>query len=505
MAPAQGPTQADDLAAAYDTALADPEALAALCTIETTDGPVPFTWWQHQRDIATLMRDNRKVIVVKARQLGVSWLMAVYALWFALSNPGTLTLIISVGDREAQELVRRIRSLWDSIPYSFRKLWTPSVTKHRLGFRSATGEGIILSIPSGDSAGRGMTASLVIGDEAAWWERSSERLAALIPTMADSGQIILASTANGMTGSFFSTYNGAPDNGWSPYFVGALARPGRDDRWVADQRQTLGDLGPQEFPLTADECFISSSRNVFDTADLLALKALVAESAPWTGELYADASGVHARPALDGNWKVWEFPIAGRDYLIAGDPSGGLGSGDYSAMAVYDTQAWTQVAAFHGKPDPSEFARIMRNAGWLYAKDAKTPALLVPEANNHGSAVIALLREFEYPRIYRHARMDLDSLRESNALGWYTTLKTKPLMIAALSDAMRERAIAPRDTRFYEEAATYVLDTAGRMNAAEGHHDDCLMTHAIAAVVLSHTNAAIALPRTPSNLRALPR
>jgi hypothetical protein len=191
--------------------------------------------------------------------------------------------------------------------------------------------------------------------------------------------------------------------------------------------------------------------------------------------------------------------------MVTGDPSGGLGSGDYSAMAIYDTQAWTQVAAFHGKPDPSQFARIMRNAGWMYAKDAKTPALVVPEANNHGAAVIALLREYEYPRIYRHARMDLDSMRESNALGWYTTLKTKPVMISALAQAIHEKAIAPRDTLFYEEAATYLLDPAGRMNAAEGHHDDCLMTHAIAAVILAHTSVSVALPRTPSNLRALPR
>jgi hypothetical protein len=498
-------TSADELAAAYDAALSDPEALAALCTIETADGPVPFTFWQHQRDIVNLMRENDKVIVLKARQLGVSWVMCVYALWHALANPGTLTLMISIGDREAQELVRRIRTLWESIPYSFRKIWKPTIVKHRLTFRSPAGESSILSIPSGDSAGRGLQSSLVIGDEAAFWERSSERLAALIPTMADSGQIILCSTANGMTGSFFTTYNGAPENGWSEYFVGALARPGRDDNWVASQRQSLGDLGAQEYPLSAEECFISTSRNVFDTADLLSLKALANAPAPWRGELFDDGSGAHARPMAQGSWKVWEWPIAGREYIITGDPSGGLGSGDYSAMAVYDKRAWTQVAAFHAKVDPSQFAHIMQTAGWLWQSGPGEPALLIPEGNNHGQAVVALLRDGEYPKVYRHARMDLDSMRESAALGWYTTVKTKPLMISSLAQAIREKEITPRDTLFYEEAATYLLDPAGRMNAADGHHDDCLMTHAIAAVILQHTSVGVELPRTPSTLRALPR
>lgn len=501
----QALSHSDQLAAAYDAALSDPEALAALCTIETTNGPSPFVFWEHQRDISGLMRSNRRVVVVKARQLGVSWLMGVYALWFALSNPGTLTLIISVGDREAQELVRRIRTLWDSMPSSFRKLWRPKITKHSLAFTSAAGESTILSIPSGDSAGRGMTASLVIGDEAAWWERSDQRLAALLPTMADSGQIILCSTANGMTGSFFSLYNGAPGNEWAPYFVGALARPGRDTAWVEQQRQSLGDLGPQEFPMTAAECFISSSRNVFDASDVLSLKEMVCAPAPWQGEFYYDAAGVHARPELQGRWHVWDWPEQGREYMVTGDPSGGLGSSDYSAMAVYDVAGWTQVAGFHGKPDPPEFARIMQTAGRIYATDYDNPALLVPESNNHGQAVVALLREFEYPRIYRNTRLDVADPKETSSLGWATTLKSKPVMIAALAQALREKSIAPRDARFYEEANTYLLDPVGRMNAATGHHDDVLMTHAIAAAVLAHTSASVALPRTPSNLRAIPR
>ena len=498
------PTSSDDLAAAFDAAMSDPEALAAFCEIDTANGTVPFTFWPHQRDLVRLMRDNRRVICLKARQLGVSEVACIYSLWYALAHPGTLTLIISIGDREAQELLRRIKVMYQSIPPQFRKVWRTHLTKHEYQFRSAAGESRILSIPSGDSAGRGLQASLVILDEAAFYERSDQRLAALLPTFADSGQVCMISTANGMTGRFFSTWQEADDIGWARFFSGALDRPGRDEAWVAEQRKSLGDLGPQEYPLSSEESFLSTSRNVFDPADVLALKELVAEAAPWTGDIYDDASGVHCRPSEAGGWKIWEWPIAGREYMVTGDPSGGVGSSDYSAAAIYDIKGWTQVAAYHGRPDPSEFARIMRNAGWLYQTNAEEPALLVHEGNNHGQALSALFRDWSYPKVFRHRRFDLDSERESQALGWFTTAKSKPIMISSLQQAIREQTMAIRDTRFYSEAGTYLVDDKGRMEAAHNHHDDVLMSHAIAAAVLSHTEVSTELPRTPSNLRAAP-
>jgi len=498
------PTSSDEVGAAFDAAMSDPEALAQFCEIDTAHGTVPFQFWPHQRDLVKLMRDNRKVICLKARQLGVSEVACIYSLWYALSHPGTLTLIISIGDREAQELLRRIKVMYQSMPSQFRQVWKTHLTKHEYQFRSAAGESRILSIPSGDSAGRGLQAALVVLDEAAFYERSDQRLAALLPTFADSGQVCMISTANGMTGRFFQTWQEAHDTGWATYFSGALDRPGRTEEWVAEQRKSLGDLGPQEYPLSAAESFLSSSRNVFDPSDLLSLRELVCDPAPWQGDLYDDATGVHARPSEKGGWKVWEWPEAGREYLITGDPSGGVGSSDYSAAAIYDVKAWTQVAAYHGRPDPSEFARIMRNAGWMWQTNREEPALLIPEGNNHGQAVTALLRDWSYPKVFRHRRFDLDSMKESQALGWFTTAKSKPVMIAALQRAIREQTMAIRDTRFYAEAATYLLDDKGRMEAAHTHHDDVLMSHAIAAAVLAHTEVATELPRTPSNLRAAP-
>jgi hypothetical protein len=37
----------------------------------------------------------RLAVVLKARQLGVSWLAAIYALWFAIRKPVQVVLLIS--------------------------------------------------------------------------------------------------------------------------------------------------------------------------------------------------------------------------------------------------------------------------------------------------------------------------------------------------------------------------------------------------------------------------
>ncbi len=59
-------------------------------------------------------------------------------------------------------------------------------------------------------------------------------------------------------------------------------------------------------------------------------------------------------------------------------------------------------------------------------------------------------------------------------------MKTKPLMIDYLAQALRERSFTDYDATFIRECMTYVTDDNGRTNAQEGCHDDTVMATAIA-------------------------
>lgn len=489
---------AEAVALAREAILATPEALAQLATIDGPAGPEQFVLWPHQRRVLQSVLNNKRTVVLKARQVGITWASALLAVWWAIAHPGTTTMILSIGERESIEVLRRIRRLWDSLPAGVRSLWGSEGNKTSLTISSINGTSTILSLPSSSSAGRGYTVSLLIGDEAAFWPDADSRLGAVLPTMADAGSMVLLSTADGMQGAFYSIWAGAPENEWNPVFIRADERPGRDEEWLTRERTMLGELGPQELPLTPEEAFISSGRSVFDPELLLTIRAEQCNDPPWRGRLTEDGQGINAVPDDGGFWNVWEWPERGREYLIAADVCAGGGAKDWSHAVVYDTRSWDQVAYLHGKPTPGQLARELRNAAWLYQSGGK-PALLIPEANQFGQAVIALLRDWSFPRVYQHARFDqAGNVDETKMLGWYTSVKSKALAIGSLQTGLRERSLGVRDPEAIAEMTRYVLDENGRMGAAPGSHDDRVMAHAIASAVLAHTAVGAAVDRPPA-------
>ena len=54
----------------------------------------PFKLWEEQRNALRAFRDNKLNVILKARQLGITWLVLHYALW-KLINPGRTDIWLS--------------------------------------------------------------------------------------------------------------------------------------------------------------------------------------------------------------------------------------------------------------------------------------------------------------------------------------------------------------------------------------------------------------------------
>ena len=480
-------------------AVAHPESLAPLTKVKQDNGEPPkrFDLWPHQIEIIRAVLAHRQVIILKARQLGVSWVFALIALWWVLSKPGQTVIIVSIGDREAKTMMARVRFLYDSLAPAVRAAYPLGLNNQsQLEIAHASGTATVMSLPSSSTAGSGETAGLLIGDERPKWPHPEEQEASLFPAAAMGHKAILG-TAQGMDG-FYDRWMASEDNGWHPIFVGALARPDRTEEWVEVERSNQGELGPQEYPLTASEAFLASGRCAFDRDALARTEQVSCEPAKWRGILHRDAMGIRPDALDEGNWWVWEWPEQGRDYVLVADPCGGTATGDYAAAAMYETTTWEQVAAYHGRPEPAAFAAELVKAGWLYAL-AGRPALLVPEANNHGQAVVALLGQWGYPRVYQSETFDQKTNRRTVRLGWTTDAKTRGQAISALQAGLRQGTLAIRDRAAIAEMHRFIwreTPTGGRWEAGEGAHDDRVMAHAIAAAVLS-LSAATTPPSAP--------
>jgi len=483
--------------AELDVILSHPRLLAEFVWI---DPNTPFRLWGYQEGLLDDYLTHRRVVVLKARQLGFSWTLALYYLWYGLRYPGRKCLALSVGQAEADSLLNKVRTMYESLPAWIRKQRPLAASsRSEMAFTGHDGRRLpptlVWSLPS--SRGRGETAHVLGGDEAAHWEHSDERLAAVIPTAADVGQLILGSTANGMQGRFFGIYSGAPDNGWHPVFIGALARPDRSDAMVAGLRAELEDLGAQEYPLTAEEAFVSSGSGAFDHESLVWLRANSCRPAPWQGILELDQGRVVASKQSRGLWKLWSEPDPLRSYVIAADACQGPGARDYAHAVIFDRWSWDQVGAMHGRIAPDDLAQEIRKAGYLFRDAEGRPALAVPEANNHGQAVVALLKN--YPNMWVQERFDQRLQKPSQQRGWLTDMKNRVQAIGMLGSAIRKGTWGVRDLEAVTEMQTFITRSwpdqpsrRDRYEAAPGTHDDRTMTHAIACAVLSLSPRAAA-------------
>src|SRR3990167_5373869 len=92
----------------YLQAKANPQTfISSYCQLQNPSSlrAEPFALWEYQGDILDWWRENRLTIILKARQLGISWLAAAFALWLAIFYNDVVVLFISQNEKKAWGLI----------------------------------------------------------------------------------------------------------------------------------------------------------------------------------------------------------------------------------------------------------------------------------------------------------------------------------------------------------------------------------------------------------------
>lgn len=468
---------------------------------EGVSGQAPFRLWPAQVGVLWKFLLHRLIIILKARQLGISWLCCVYALWMCLFQPGKVVLLLSKGQVEANELLRRVTVLYERLP-DWMKDGLPARTKNNTQVQEWANGSRVVSLPASPEAGRSFTASLVILDEAAIVQYADRILTALKPTIDGGGQLILLSTANGIGNLFFQIWKRAARGigSYTPIFLPWWSRPARDAAWYAKQVEDEVDKKKvrQEYPGTAEEAFLASGSPYFDLERLqvIAEALLSPEFAPIPPE---DLSiprvySLIARESGKG-LTVWEAPKPNGRYLITADTAEGLdGEGDHDSDCadVWDADTWTQVAQLHGAWDTDEYGRMLADLGFFY-----NTGLLAIERNNHGHAVInAALHRAGYPEagkgrlasqwggLYLHEEWDEYTRVKDRRIGWPTDKSTKFFALDELAAAIAAKSIHLRSPLTVGELMTFVKKPGGKAGGEGRAHDDAVTSASIGAALL---------------------
>ncbi len=211
-------------------------------------GWLPFRLWPAQRTVAATLQQRRLVVMLKARQLGVSWLVTAYGLWLMLFHPAATVLLFSKRDTEAVHLLSfRLRGMHTRLPrwMQAKELVVDNVHELRLSNGSAA-----LAFPT--TGGRSYTGTLAVVDEADYvcggGGDLEDVLDAVKPTIDAGGRLVLVSTVDkSAPGSAFKRIyeaakageNGAVGNGYAPVFLPWTARPDRTAAWYEGVKRDI--------------------------------------------------------------------------------------------------------------------------------------------------------------------------------------------------------------------------------------------------------------------------
>lgn len=490
--------------------------------IQTKDGQlVPLHFNYAQRKFYDLVKEcyNNdkpcKIIVLKARQLGISTVTEAVISAICMTTYFQNALIVAHNADSSTHIYDMARRYYENLPKSLKPMLKYSnakelrfanpnqnVDRGKKGLRSS----IRVATAGQSGVGRSNTFNMIHLSELAFWEEQdgqtvADQLTGLLQTLPQHGfsLLVIESTANGYN-YFKSLWDMAEsgENDFIPLFIpwwemeeyrlpwhneefspeeeSVKKKFGLDNEQVMWRRYAIRNLCgndlnkfKQEYPSSPEEAFILSGSPVFDVQKILArmqddLKPKRVGMFTAMGNFYDDRQGYVS---------VWEEPVVGHTYVMGCDTSG-EGSDWFVAYVLDKDKQGRMVARYRSQTDEGLFVQQIAHLGYWY-----NYAMIAVETN-FSSYPTMKLQEMGYLNMYVREAVDTYQARVQKKFGFRTTSLTRPLIIDNLVDIVREHTNLIYDMEFCKEALSFVKNDRGKPEAAEGAHDDCVMALAIA-------------------------
>lgn len=480
-----------------------------------TKGRTKFQLFDYQMETLNTIRDNRYVVVLKARQLGLTTLMMSYALWMLLFRPGSNIVLVSRSQTAADKALEIIDFMWNFLPPWMQErlpeLDNNAAKHHSYRFKDGM-TSKITSYAATRTVAAGETASLVIWDEAALAEYQDDAIRTLIPTTDAGGSMIVFSTARGGHNAFARLFRGAQrqENEFVPVFhpwhrsrfMNPLANEQEIDfsRYESKKRAMSNEpwLFYAEYPADVDEAFRQSGRSRFNNL----LPSEEYEQFPFQGHIYEDGNGGwQFVEDEDGLFRISEEGMEGVPEgckpVVVIDPASGTG-GDYTAITVgwldYDGIP-VRAAFWHSNMvEPSEYVDYAEAMGYYFADYSGKPGLMVIEKQGgYGDTVIHLLRSSGYRNLYVHKYTGHRKYRQDQMFGFPMNAAKRPLVIDTLAKWVNyesDEVMRGVDSLLRRELGAFVVRPDGKVAADVGMTDDLVMSAAIMAYVCEQNPAS---------------
>ena len=458
---------------------------------------VPFFLNEEQKDFEKLInqavidykdgkRNSLLFIILKARQLGFTSYITARQLAYTItrSNFSGFT-IADIADNARDIFQDKAKTPYDNLPDALK----PSEkynSRNELYFDKLNSKWRV-STAENKNVGRSKTLNFCHMSEVAFWKNIRVIITGLGEALTKEAIQIIETTANGYN-EFKTLWDEAVrgENDWQPIFYPWYGNPDyRHDfesqdkelefkanvinakegffrklknmkaglkldwqqlYWYYLKYKKLGANVSQEHPSTPEEAFLHSGRPYFDLEILDNLLLIADQYKPKKTE-------------RGGQLVIFEEPVKNRHYIIGADVAEGLEDGDSSHACIFDAKTWKEMGFFHGTIEPNEFGDILTELAIRYNN-----AYIAPERNNHGHAVCAkIFKENKYKNIHVETKIEHKTDKKTTRYGWYTSEKSKYLMLDELNDAIKNDLITIKDIETLKELREVVINNDGKV------------------------------------------
>jgi hypothetical protein len=343
-------------------------------------GKLLFDPYEYQLRLMHSYHSYRFNINMMPRQTGKTTCAAIYLAWYAMFNPDQTILVAAHKYTGAQEIMSRIRFVYESCPDHIRA----GVTSYNKGSIEFENGSRIVSQTTTGNTGRGMSISLLYCDEFAFVQPNiaEEFWTSISPTLATGGRAIITSTPNSDEDTFATIWKQAENkfdehgneqelgiNGFHSFIARWDEHPDRDEEWKATE---VGRIGEEKFRREYGCEFL-----VFEETLINSLKLAVMEG---------------SAPIINmGQTRWYKKPTAQYTYAVALDPSMGTG-GDNAAIQVFELPSYEQVAEWqHNTTAIPGQIRVLADICKYLAQETGNPNGIYWSVENNGIGEAALL------------------------------------------------------------------------------------------------------------------
>jgi len=429
----------------------------------------PFTY---QLGLMHSYHNYRFNINMMPRQTGKTTCAAIYLAWYAMFNPDQTILIAAHKYTGAQEIMQRIRYVYEMCPDYIRA----GVTSYNKGSIEFENGSRIVSQTTTGNTGRGMSISLLYCDEFAFVmpNIAEEFWTSISPTLATGGRAILTSTPNSDEDTFATIWKSAEDtfdehgnerelgrNGFHAFRAHWSEHPDRDEKWKEEE---LGRIGEEKFRREYGCEFL-----VFDETLISALKL---------AELEGDS------PILNmGQTRWYKTPSSEYTYVVALDPSMGTG-GDNAAIQVFELPTYEQVGEWqHNTTAIPGQIRVLKDICMYLESLTKNPQGIYwsVENNSLGEAALIVINDIgeeNIPGLFVSEPIRKGHVRKFRK-GFNTTHATKISACSRLKVMIENNKMGLHSKPFISELKNYVA-TGSSYQAKLGTTDDLISASLLA-------------------------